>query len=371
MKLGSVLFTVCIMITMLSGCWDQQLLNQDKIAYVLGFDLTPDGKIQSTTSLLDIGSSQSGSKQVNEIHSVIGNTSRHTRELIDREVSGRVSSSKLRVILIGEELAKQGIYPILDVFYRDPKSALNARIAVVEGSAHDAINLKLTGTSLVGEYFYDLVRSAEQRTIVPKVNLQLVCSSMLDPGQDFAAPYISKNNEHPSIAGAALFQGDMMRGTLNTDESLLYMLMKNQLSKTASLTVRSNKEGEQKPENYITLDIQKIKRTMKVGTQGHRDIDVRMNIKLKVTAIEYPRDHLYNLQKLDHLDEELSDDLTRKANVVIDKMLQAHHDGFEIGRRLIAFHSDTWSNLNWKEDYSKVEFSPHVDVEIVNYGIMN
>ncbi|MGG4394063.1 Ger(x)C family spore germination protein [Paenibacillus thiaminolyticus] len=373
-RMAIILFEACVIATLLAGCWDQQMLKDDRIAYIVGLDLNPNGKLQSTISILDVSGSQTGSeagmKKQSEIHTKTGNTSRHTRDMIDREVSGRLSASKLRVILIGEALARQGIYPFLDVLYRDPRSALNAKVAVVEGKAHDMIDLKLKGSKSIGEYYNNLIRSAENRTVVPPVTLQLICPPMLDPGDDFAVPYISHHDEKPTVHGIALFQGDKMAGTLKSEDSLLYLLMANKLSKTANLTLKVNEEGKQRPEQFIAMNIQSVKRKMKVYVQGNRNIKVTLDLKIKVTAIEYPKDHLNDRPRVEKLDKKLSEELTKRARAITEKMLQARHDGFGIGRRLIAYYPNTWKRLTWNEDYPKVEFVPNVKVEIVNHGIM-
>ncbi|SMF85964.1 germination protein, Ger(x)C family [Paenibacillus uliginis N3/975] len=371
MRLGIIIFAVCFMASLLSGCWDQQLLKDDRLIFIVGLDLTSDGKIQTTSAILDVSGSESGQKQYSEIHTVSGNTSRHTRDITDREVPGRLSASKIRVILFGEALARKGIYPYLDVLYRDPKSALNAKIAVVKGNAKDAINMKLTGTKLISEHFSKLIRSAENRTIVPAVNLQIICPSMLDSGDDFAVPYISKSETKPLIYGIALFSGDIMKGTLKSEDSLLYLLMKDKLAKTSSLTLKINQEGNREPEKYIAMNIQRLKRKMKVNVNGYRNINVTLDLNLKVTAIEYPKDHLNDRRVLGELNKKLSEELTRRAQAITKKMQQANFDGFGIGRRLMAYYPDTWKNLNWVEDYPKVEFDPKVTVEIVSHGIMN
>ncbi|MGG3839096.1 Ger(x)C family spore germination protein [Paenibacillus thiaminolyticus] len=371
---GRIFFAVLIM-TLLSGCWDQQMLKDDRIAYIVGLDLNSDGQLQSTIAILDVNGSQSGSPQGNkefsEIHTVTGNTSRHTRDKMDREVAGRLSASKLRVILIGEDLARQGIYPYLDVLYRDPSSALNAKVAVVAGKAHDMISTKVSGSQLIGEHFHKLIQSAERRTIVPAVNLQLICPPMLDPGDDFALPYITFNGPNPLVYGIALFSGDRMVSTLKSEDSLLYLLMADKLSQTASLTLKVDQEGNREPEKYLAMDIQQLKRKMKIDVQSNRNIKVTLNLNVKITAIEYPKDHLNQRETLGRLNKKLTEELTRRAQAVTQKMLQAKNDGFGIGRRLIAYYPNTWKSLNWTKDYPKVEFDPIVKVEIVNHGIMN
>lgn len=369
MRTSLILIIACIIATLVSGCWDQQLLKDARLAGIVGFDLGSDGKLITTSSILDVSGAQPEKREYSEIHTVTGNTSRHTRDIIDREVSGRFTAAKLRVILIGEDLARQGIYPFLDVLYRDPRSALNARVAIIGGKAHDNISSKLSGSKLIGEHYNRLVKSAEGRTIVPVVDLQRIRPKITDPGDDFAVPYISNDVKHPSINGIALFDGDTMVGTLNSEDSLLYLLMANKLNKTASLTLEVNEEGQQNPDKYLAMDIQRLRRKMKVIVQDNQDINVKLNLKLKVTAIEYANDHFNNRQNVQQLEKKLSEKLTRSAQAITKKMLQVNHDGFGIGRRVMAYYPNTWSKLNWIEDYKKVIFDPKVTVEIVNHGI--
>lgn len=371
MRVGGLFLIIVLTMILSTGCWDQQLLKDERIAYIVSYDLDPSGKIMSTISILDVSKSQSGGDDYSEIHTVVGDTSRHTRDIIDREVPGRLAVSKLRVILLGEALARKGIYPILDVYYRDPRSALNAKIAVVQGNAKDMINQKLSGSMLIGDHYNTLIQSAENRTVVPKVNLQLICPKMLDVGDDFAIPYITNDARSPSISGTAVFNGDQMRGTLSSEDSLLYLLMDKELSKRASLTVKVNNEKGEKPENYLAMDIQKVKRKMKINVRNSNQIQVKMDIKLMVSAIEYPRDHLNLKPTLSRLNKTLSEELTSRANSLIEKMQRLNHDGFAIGRRIMAYYPNTWEKLDWEEDYKKVQFDPKITVEIVNHGIIN
>lgn len=372
MRTGLILFATCfIAATLLSGCWDQQLLKDTRIVDTSSLDLDPEGKLEATSSIVEVSGSQSGNKNLNEIQSGKGNTTRQLRDILDRKISGIYSASKLRVTLMGEALARQGIYPYLDVYYRDPRSALNARIAIVEGTAHDILTSKKSGTKLIGEHFNKLISSSERRTIVPAVNLQLICPPLLDEGDDFALPYISKDTTTPSIYGIALFSGDKMTGTLKSEDSMLYLLMADKLAKTASVTLKINEEGSRNPEKYIAIDIQNLKRKLKVNVQNNRNIKVMLDLKLKIAVIEYAKDHLNDKQNLVQLDKKLSEELTRRAQVITQKMLQAKHDGFGIGRRVMAYYPNTWKRLHWVEDYPKVEFVPKVTVRIVKHGIMN
>ena len=82
--------------------------------------------------------------------------------------------------MIGEQLAKVDIYTALDVFYRDPKSALNAKIGVVEGRAESLLQ---TGYMRKPNFILNLdkqIVSAEAFTIVPEENIQSICTVLFD-----------------------------------------------------------------------------------------------------------------------------------------------------------------------------------------------
>ncbi|SFC76615.1 hypothetical protein SAMN05443252_10649 [Bacillus sp. OV322] len=61
---------------------------------------------------------------------------------MDRIVVQAYNASKVKVFLYGAALAKENIYNSMDVIYRDPKGSLNALVAVINGRALDALNLK-------------------------------------------------------------------------------------------------------------------------------------------------------------------------------------------------------------------------------------
>jgi Ger(x)C family germination protein len=369
MKTKKTLLTVCLMAVILAGCWDQKLLKDIRIIDINGLDLTPEGKLQNTSSVLDVNGIKSS--QSNEIHTGTGITTRQLRDVLDRQISGIYSSSKRRIIIIGEDMARQGIYPYFDLLYRDPTTALNAKIAVVEGTAQEAINTENHGTKLIGEFFAKLIQGMERKTIVPKVDLQLIHPSMLIQGNDFTVPYISKTETNPTISGIALFHNDKMTGTLNAEESVLYLLMADKLAKKADLVIKVNNEGDQHPENYIAIDIQSIKRKLKVNVLDSRNIQVKLDLNLKVTAIEYPKDHLDEEQTLKSLDTRISEELTRRAETITQKIQRVNHEGFGVGQRIMAYYPNTWKTLNWSDDYAKVELIPKVTVRIVSHGILN
>ncbi|QJD85442.1 Ger(x)C family spore germination protein [Cohnella herbarum] len=368
MKKILVRATIGIVVLMLSGCWDQQLLKNERNVSIGGMDQGPNGMLKATVSIRDITVTEAGSKDSSEVHTVVARSTQHARELIDEEVSGGYSPAKMRVLLFGEELVRNhDIMPYLDVYYRDSKSPLNARIAVTKGTAQEMVQLKKIATKTIGLYIDDLLNSQEEGTAIPKVNIQTL--HPLDRGYDFSLPYLLIREGMPTVDGIALFSGIKMTETLDLDESRIYLLLTGLKNKNLRLTLKSVDREKTNSYNYVTIDVKKLKRKLKVSVSGEGDISVNLNLKLRVAVVEDPSNHLYKMRVMHELEKFLSGQLTEEARTVVRTMQRSEHDGLGIARRLMSYHPKIWKKLDWEEAYPRIMFNTNVSVQIVNTGI--
>ncbi|MED3476521.1 Ger(x)C family spore germination protein [Bacillus thuringiensis] len=372
MKISKTFLISIICLSLLTGCWDQNLLKDVRLVMSAGFDLTSDGKFLNTITIPLINSGEGGIQVTeSQVVSAKGDTPRDVRNVLNNKISEQFDTSKLMVLLLGEEYAKQDIYPGLDIFYRDPKSSLIGNILVVKGRANDLLNAKLKEKKSMSEFLSDSIRSAQAATIIPQKTRPLI-SDMLDPGADFVLPLIERKENEVKIKGLAMFNEHKYTGyDLTVKESTLYLLMAEQKSKSAwiKFKVHENKEPEMK--NFILINVLKSKRNLKVNVQNLDDISVDLLLDLKVEIMEYPEDRLDSEKKNKDLNKKLSGLLTKKANDIIKKMQKANSDSLAIGRHLIAYHHDTWEKINWEEEYPNVNFKAKVNVEISKHGIFN
>ncbi|MCD9024977.1 Ger(x)C family spore germination protein [Cohnella sp. NL03-T5] len=355
-------------ILMLCGCWDQQLLKTERNVSIAGMDPGTNGLLRATVSIRDVTSTESGSKDTNEVHSVLARSTQHARELLNEEISGSYSNAKMRVLLLGEEMVRNhDVMPYLDVYYRDPKSPLNARIAVTRGKAEDMIRIKMIGSKTIGLHIDELLNSTEEATVVPHVNIQTL--HPLDRGYDFSLPYLVIREGIPAISGIALFSGTRMTDTLGLDESRLYLLMAGLKNINLRLTMKSVDRNKSNSYDYVTVEVKKLKRKLKVTVSKNKQISVKLNLKLRVTVMEDPRNHLYKMKIMHDLERTLSEQLTDEAKAIVHKMHRANHDGFGIARRLMSFHPKLWKQLDWDKEYPQILFNTSVSLQIVNTGI--
>jgi len=374
---------LCVMMSLLlfiAGCWDQDLLKDARLIYGGGYDPAPNGKLRVTFVIRDVPSGEQQSPK-NDIITTEGDTPRDARDHADDQVSRHIRTYKNRFILIGEELAKQDIYPVLEVFYRDPKSSLNARIGVAQGTAEDILSLKKVGNVLIAEEIDELIKSKEETTTVPKVTLEKIYPVMLDPGEDFVLPYLMEQGARVNVSRIAMFHNNKFTGTLSSEESTMYLLLKGRKGKVTRFTQNMSTKGEmstteENPQiryDFLTFNVDKLKQKMKVKVQSGDQITVHLKLKMKVSVIEYPKDRLEKKQVVAELNKDLSKKMTDLAQKTLDHMQKARCDGLGIGRQLMAFHPRVWKKQKeeWGSNYQKVHFAPVVQVEITKQGIIN
>ncbi|WP_249598897.1 Ger(x)C family spore germination protein [Peribacillus frigoritolerans] len=369
------LFMISICLLLTTGCWDQNLMKDATLIQTITFDQTDEGEFSLGFAIPNIYRNPTDSGQETEAInsenlSTVANTPREGRMKLNTEIPGNLDSSKNKLVLFGEQFAKGDIYPSLDVIWRDPRSSLSAKLAVVKGKAFDTLSIQPRVESNISQNILYLIRSTETNTIIPEESIQTLASELLDPGEDIVLPLLKmgRNGTTIDVAGVALFDERKLSGTLSQEESTLFLLLNNKQSKYARFTTYVNGNKELNMNNFISLNVDHIKRKLNVSVNDRGEVLVNLNLHLKVIVEEYPIGNVPN--KVDQLNNKLSNTFTNNAEEVIKKLQEANCDAFGIGRRLIAFHHDTWKEKNKTTYFKDVKFKSKVDVEIIQHGIV-
>lgn len=272
---------------------------------------------------------------------------------------------------MGRTTAERGLYPILDVNYRDPSNPTsNVRLIITEGEAAQILEQKKVGELKIGEFIKQKIDSLEEMSIFPKETADTVFRSLMDPGHDFALPYLGRDEGDIITKGVALFHDQNYSGMLNPDQSIMMVLLMGQQGKNARFTKKLDLGHSDDIRNFITINVgsKKIKRKFKVSVSADESIDVNLGLELQAVVEEFT--DVLDEKELKKVNQDLSDLLTKEAKTVVNEIQKANCDIFGVGRKLIAYHHNVWSNKNWSEDYRKVKFHTKVDVKIVSTGIL-
>lgn len=371
-KIGLVLLPLFLLF-FLTGCWDQQLLKDVALINSQAIDYDPDtGNINLTIALVS-GDSNEKVPTTTTVVSAEGKTVRDSRTELDKKVGSELFASKNQITMFSRELAENDIYAALDGNYRSPLSAITARLAVIEGEAEQMLHVETENKPLISDYLRDLITSGEDTGAIPIVNLQNTLTMIYDDGQDIVMPRLRTVSQKAGakIIGTALFSGRKMTGDLNSEETIMLILLANNQKGVHRMTRKVNTDENNPLYDYITIDVEKMKRSLTLSKNDSGNFEVDIHLVLKVNANEYPDDDLYSRSTIRKLNTQLSEELTTEANLVLEKLLEANCDYLGIGRQVNAFYHSDWKSAEWKDIYSSIEMKANVDVEIIYHGIIN
>ncbi|UKS28749.1 Ger(x)C family spore germination protein [Paenibacillus sp. HWE-109] len=362
MKMWYKSVSLCVLICVLTGCWDQILLKDVRLILNTGLDEGTQANLRTTFVVVD-------KKSKPRLVAAEGNTPRDTRVNLAKELTREPDTSKNRLVAIGDKMAKNKLGDILDVFYRDPKSALSAKIVVIDGKANDFLaNEHKHKPNLIVNLDRQVI-GAEKATIVPNINLQSVLKFIHDPGQDIVLPYMGPGHSGSRVKGVALFSNQVLSGFLSDSESPIYLLLAGQMGETATFSVKTEKNTD-KVGSLLTLRVYKAHSQIKLAIVDQQ-VQVNIQLTMKAQVEEYPKEHQFDESNVKKLNEFISSELTEDARQVIQKLQKFNCDALGIGRRLIAFHHDYWATSNWDEVYPGIKIEPHVTVKLTRPGIIN
>ncbi|WHY00238.1 Ger(x)C family spore germination protein [Neobacillus sp. DY30] len=350
----------------LTGCWDQQLLVNRTLVNGISFDLTEEGKITAAVRALNIQSKGGGLFEIqdelveDERPTVVG-----LGLDLDSKISGELDASKAHVVIIGEDLAKKGIHPFVEFFYRNRESYMSSKLIISKGKGKEILSVEKE-KSPIAFFILQLLEGAEADTVIPKKNTFMVWNNILDPGKDMVLPYLERSGDDKvQIAGVALFNGDKYTGTsLSKEKSGILLALMNQLNKSNRMALIL---GPKNNRRSISLAIRDLRRNLEVQVDKDKKITCKIDVKMNIEILTYPQ-NFTNKINVKKLNQDLSDEFTKRAKEITNTLVKANCDAFGIGRQISSFHPELWKKINWDQEYKNVQIEPVVKVNIIKTG---
>jgi Ger(x)C family germination protein len=370
MNESRILFVIFVILTLLTGCWDQKTLKHSKFMSTIGFDIIDDHKYLVTTAINLFKEMGEAKEQMSEIVMGEGYTVKDGFLSLDQMISDEPLPMKLNSILVSDDVARKDVYQVLDTFFRTPESPLGAKIIVVEGKASDVILLKKVGGTNIGDHLRDLMISAEDDSLIPKQTALFTFSSLFDPGKSIVLPFIKLAQGKIELGGLALFHQKQMTGKLSSKETQIFMLLADKIDQNMIFTEKINLQDHHHEGVYITIEVKDMNRKLSVKAKDPNDINVLIDVQLEAEIIEFPSDQLESNKLIEKINQVLTEKLTKNAEKVVNTLLDANCDAFGIGRELIAYHTEIWDQLDWEKAYPSIEIKPEIKVNIRKTGII-
>lgn len=356
-----------------AGCWDLKEPNELTFVFGSGWDETDDGNIEVSVQVpipreIQFGQGGGGAKsgKAFTVMSGAGKNIFDASRRIQEKASRTLHPGHRIALIISEGVAKKGIAQYLDELIRNPDSNTRADLIVVKGISAKRF-LETEYPMEINSSWYAFRTSTIIGFRGHSINDFQRESN--NPVKCFVLPVVTpdSNGKGPQliIHEIALFDKEhKMVDTLKDRDAFLALWAAGKLTHTAITQYISQGNGT------ITLDVQKLKRQVKVNVDGER---IRMKLMLSGKGII--RENNTNLYLLspaikESVAKEMNEKTQKEVRQAIVKVQKQYKtDIFGFGNEIGWKHPDQWKKLadHWEDTFSNLDVS--IDVKLTIQGV--
>ncbi|MFF3021306.1 Ger(x)C family spore germination protein [Gottfriedia sp. NPDC057948] len=350
-----------------TGCWNSRTITEKTLVNGLSIDIDQDNKIEVNALILDIIGRGSGvfDFQNESVKSTKNSVSQAGME-IQSFLPGDITTSKTRVILLGEDFSKTKFIHLLSTFRRRTFSNLNVTVAITNKQpAKNVLELKTVGTKPLSFILKDTIDNAESTSIAQKMELFNIFTYTSEDGIDFTIPVVDiSSDKRVEVIGAGLMHNASYTGHfITSDQSPVLLMLIGKYGNTGHFITNLPKKYKA-PYNTIAYEIIRPRNHFSITTSKDK---IEVNLKTEV----YVR--INGITSIKMLQEEemlsiIKKDLNKRAQDVIKDIQLANSDVLGIGRYLKEHQPEKWKKLNWEKEYPTVKIHPKIEVTILSTG---
>lgn len=386
MKRRALLLCVVILLQIfITGCWSRRELNDLAIAVGIGIDKIGDQYQVSAQVVLpsQIAGSKGGSPQspVN-LYKATGNTVYEALRKITTVSPRKIYISHLRILVLGEDLAKEGISSVLDFMSRDTDTRNDYFIVVAkDAKAEDTLKI-LTSLEKIPavRLFSSLETSEKQWAPTSTVTLGTLITELVSKGKNPVLTGVVINGnvdvgqtqknvetvDSPTelkYSGLAVFKKDKLIGWLNPEESKVYNYLTNKVKNTVSFI-----NCPQSKDKRISLDIFNARAKIKGSMNGDKpEISIEQHIESDLGEVQ--------CRNLDLTNPKTITELEQIANVKVDDLFETtikkvqreyQSDIFGFGEVIHRSNPQAWKKLrdNWDQTFVNLPVTVKMDIKL-------
>lgn len=367
----SILLTgICVYL--LSGCLNYREIDRMAIVAGVAIDKAEKDNILVTVEVISVDSGQEQSSMKPIYLQLTGDSFfGAVRKLIS--VQGKkLYWSHAKVIIISEDIAKEGITRYLDFLNRDAEIREDMWVLLSkEKKAYEVFNARPTTDTIISIEIDNAMRAQASISRYPDVELYQFLDDLADIKAAAILPTVKlidiMGKPTFMILGAAVFKKDKLQGYLDENEAKILLLIRNELRGGLYFVKNFGKDKE-----TVTLEIFKCKTTLKPEIRGS---NILMNIEVyfetSIGGIMGKEDFISEPGR-NFLKAEAEKRIKRDIEVLITKaQKELKADMLGYGIQIRRSMPQAWKTIeaDWDEFFTDIETNVVVSVGIKGSGI--
>jgi spore germination protein KC len=383
-----LIFVLLILSLILTGCWDRRELNEIAITLALGIDKVDD-KFQLTAQVVvpsEVSMKQSSGRSPVTLFQADGETLFEAFRKMTIESPRKIYPGHLRMLVIGEELAEEGLGESLDLLSRDWELRSDFYVVVAKDmTAAEILNVTTPIESIpANKMFHTLKTSEENWSVTKGVTLDELLDDLITDGKAAVLTGIrvfgnqevgsSKQNVESITPAAriqydhlAVFKKDKLVGWLNESESKGYNYITDSV-KSSVTSISCPEKGK------ASIEVIHSKSDIKGKfNNGEPEVDVTIQAEGDVGAVECHID-LTETKAIDALEKSYEKELKETIQQTIETVQKQYKaDIFGFGQAIHRSNPKKWAKIKnqWDETFTDLTVNVEVDLKIRQTGTVS
>lgn len=370
-KLTLIIIFFIITIT-LTGCGGYEELNNLSIVTAVAFDKTDD-EYELSFLIANSPKAQTSSKEgeaKTTVYSGKGKTIALASKDIEQIVPKQVYLGHINVVVISEDIAKDGFLKIADWLLRNPQTRKKFYLLQAKDvSAKNILKIVSPLESFPSQSIATLIESnSETKSIATSITYSNFINQILEKGYDPVLPSITisgnikkgsneKNLETTEpesylvLGPLAIYKGDKLKGFSTQKESWAINVLKNE-AKELNYNVKYQNEN-------ISIETHSLKSNIKIIDE--KNIEITISGMGDIYSINNKID-IQNYQEINKIEKAWAKSLKNDLSKVIKNIQNKYQaDIFGFGNLIYKNNPKIWEKLekNWNSKYF-----PNLNIQI-------
>ncbi|ANA82410.1 Ger(x)C family spore germination protein [Paenibacillus glucanolyticus] len=388
--LGRTILSVLLMTSLIitSGCWSRKELNELAVVMALGIDTHKDGYAVSAQVL---NSSELATKSGGSIGSLPVVTYKSVGKTVPDALQRMLSMaprmlylSHVRVLVLGEDLARQGVSDVLDYISRNHQLRTNFFMLIAKnGNASEILEVVTPFEYIPANSLYSSILISEKKwAATGKVTLQQFVNELKQSGSDPILSGVQLNGSSaegqsvenvkkisPSTllqhAGLGVFKGDRLVGWLGEPPSKTVNYVLNRVESTAGYV--SCPSG-----GIVGFTVNRADTSLDVmlSAENIPRFSVKMEIEADINSVQCPI-NINQPSAIEALERSIEDKYNENIEKHVKDVQQRYGaDIFALGEVLHRKYPQVWKTYrsHWGESFQSMSIDVHSHVAIRRIG---
>jgi spore germination protein KC len=354
------------------GCWDY--IEMHDITFAAGICIDKDKFTNEYILTIEtLKTSTNGEKINSDINQGRGKTLHTALRDAIKETGKQIQVSHMKVVIVSQDIAKDGIGSIIDLMNRDVEVRNDMWILVSQMNTASEIFTKGKESDEILSYrLSDNISNYNKIGKYSATEVFKLLDNITTKGTSATVPMVklsnTKNKSDVEVINTAVFRGDNMVGKLTENENMVLQLLKEKKTKFSIPISLSNNMN-------ISLELMNVKRKTNIKiNDGKISMDIYLDIDTALSELPETKINFVSNPQKNKVKEESEKHIKSQADELIQNLQKKYKtDAIGTGQILSKKKSKYWKKLsgNWNNTFESININVFPTVNIKYSGAIN